>query len=129
MPTRDKGGQRIDATQDFLHLDGVVFEPHVAPSSRWTARKKAALKKQNPGLHVRTTVDSPSVPQVDSTSVPLEPGSGTNGESISADLSGTDGESISRLATGVASSEDAVCLRRALSRSPRQSGNRSKMEG
>jgi hypothetical protein len=99
MPTRAAGGGANLATKEFLKWDGTVFERHVAPSSRWSPAKKAALKKQNPGLHVRTTVDSTLVPEVDSTSVPRGPGSGTDGESISADLGGTDGESISSLAT------------------------------
>ena len=99
-PVRNGRGELDAATRDFLKWDGVLFEPHVAPSRRWNACKKAALKKQNPGLPVGTTVDSTSVPQVDCTSVPPEEGSGSDGESISADLSGTDGESISRLTTG-----------------------------
>ncbi len=84
IPTRNGNGQLNDATMDFLRWDGVLFEPHVAPSRRWNARKKTDLKKQNPGLHVGTTVDSTSVPLLDSTSVPPKAGSGTNGESISA---------------------------------------------
>ena len=96
MATRNQHGGFDEATKDFLKWDGVVFEPHVAPSRRWNARKTAALKKQNPGLNVGTTVDSTSVPSLDCTLVPLEPGSGTDGESIQAPPGGTDVQSISR---------------------------------
>lgn len=89
MPTRDGSGGIVSATQDFLRWDGVLLEPHVAPSRRWNARKQTALKKQNPGLHVDTTVGCTSVPLVDYTFVPPESGSGTNGESISALRGGT----------------------------------------
>lgn len=101
MPTRNGRGELELATKDFLRWDGVLFEPHVAPSRRWNARKQAALKKQNPGLHVGTTVDSTPVPVVDSTSVPPNGGSGCNGESISAQLGGTNVQPISSLATGL----------------------------
>jgi len=101
MPTRNGRGELELATKDFLRWDGVLFEPHVAPSRRWNARKQAALKKQNPGLHVGTTVDSTSVPVVDSTSVPPNGGSGCNGESISAQLGGTNVQPITSLATGL----------------------------
>jgi hypothetical protein len=83
LPTRGAHGGLDAPTDDFLKWDGTVFEPHVAPSRRWNARKQSALKKQNPGLHVRTTVDSTFVPQVDSTSVPPDDESGTDVESIS----------------------------------------------
>jgi len=102
LPTRSGNGELDLATKDFLRWDGVLFEPHVAPSNRWNVRKQAGLKKQNPGLHVGTTVDSTSVPLADSTSVPPGGGTGTNGESISALPTGTNGEPISRLATGSA---------------------------
>ena len=104
MPTRDGNGQLAPATNEFLRWDGVLFEPHVAPSSRWNARKQAALQHQNPGLDVVTTVDSTSVPEVDSTSVPPDEKSGTDVESISVHQGGTNGESITRLATGGAGS-------------------------
>ena len=100
MPTRS--GELRDPTKDFLRWDGEVFEPHAAPSRKWNPSKNATLEKQNPGLPVRTTVDSPFVPQVGYTSVPPMAGSGFNGESISPTSGGTNGESISRLATGVA---------------------------
>ena len=45
MPTRNGNGELDAATTDFLRWDGVLFEPHVAPSRRWNARKQAALKK------------------------------------------------------------------------------------
>jgi hypothetical protein len=98
-PARNGRGELELATKDFLRWDGDVFEPHRASSKRWNADKTAAIKKQNPGLHVGTTVDSTSVPVVDSTSVPPNCRSGTNGESISANPSGTNGESISSLTT------------------------------
>jgi hypothetical protein len=104
MRTRKDNNELAEATKDFLRWDGVPFDPHVAPSRRWDESKRTALEKQNPGLHVRTTVDSTSVPRVDCTSVPLRPESGTNGESISVVPSGTDGESISILATSVTAS-------------------------
>jgi hypothetical protein len=107
MATRNQHGGFDEATKDFLKWDGVVFEPHVAPSRRWNARKTAALKKQNPGLNVGTTVDSTSGPVVDSTFVPPTGPSGTNGESISTNLSSTDVQSISRLATRA---EGGICL-------------------
>ena len=101
LPIRNGNGQLDPATKDFLRWDGVLFEPHVRPSRRWNAQKQAALKKQNPGLHVGTTVDSTSVPVVDSTSVPPNGGSGCNGESISAQLGGTNVQPITSLATGL----------------------------
>jgi hypothetical protein len=55
LPTRKGNNELESPTKNFLRWDGVVFEPHVAPSRRWSARKQAALKKQNPGLHVHTT--------------------------------------------------------------------------
>jgi hypothetical protein len=58
LPTWNGGGEVKLATKDFLRWDGTVFEPHVPPSRRWSARKQATLKKQNPGLHVATTLDS-----------------------------------------------------------------------
>jgi hypothetical protein len=54
-PTRKGNNELALATKDFLHWDGTVFKPHAAPSSRWDEHKRNALKKQNPGLHVRTT--------------------------------------------------------------------------
>jgi hypothetical protein len=56
MPTRNGNGHLDPPTKDFLRWDGVLFEPHVRPSRRWNARKRAALEKQNPGGHVPTTV-------------------------------------------------------------------------
>jgi hypothetical protein len=100
LPARGGGGELVDGTKDFLRWDGEVFEPHVAPSRRWNARKAAALKKQNPGLHVGTTVDCTSVPEVDCTSVPPNDRSGTNVQSISEHVGGTNVQPISRLATG-----------------------------
>jgi hypothetical protein len=82
LPTRNGHGQLDLATREFLRWDRVVFEPHVAPSRRWNASKQTDLKKQNPGLHVRTTVDCTSVPEVDSTSVPPEDESGTDVQPI-----------------------------------------------
>jgi hypothetical protein len=102
-PTRNGRGDLDHATQDFLRWDGVVFEPHKPPSRCWNARKAASLKKQNPGLHVGTTLACTLVPRVDYTSVPPDEESGTNGESIAASPSGTNGESISRLTTGCGS--------------------------
>jgi len=84
MPTRNGNGEVIPATKEFLHWDGVLFEPHVAPSRRWNSRKQDNVKKQNPGLHVQATVDCTCKPSLDSTCKPPEDGSGCNGESISA---------------------------------------------
>ena len=79
LPTRNSNGVELTpATKDFLRWDGVVFEPHIAPSRKWNAAKKDAVKKQKPGLHVGTTVDSTSVPGLDSTVVPLRRLSGTD---------------------------------------------------
>ena len=75
LPTRKGNNELESPTKDFLRWDGVVFEPHVAPSRRWNARKQAALKKQNPGLHVGTTVDCTLVPEVGCTFVPPSDGS------------------------------------------------------
>jgi hypothetical protein len=72
-PTRNGNGQLDVATKDFLRWDGVVFEPHVRPSRRWNARKQAALKKQNPGGHVATTVGGTSPPLGGGTSPPPKP--------------------------------------------------------
>jgi hypothetical protein len=105
LPMRKGNNEFMPATKDFLRWDGTVFKPHVRPSRRWNPSRKTALKKQNPGLHVRTTVDSTSVPVLDSTSVPLAPQSGTHVESISAHQGGTHVESISRLATVVSGSK------------------------
>jgi hypothetical protein len=104
MPTRDGNGKLASATNEFLRWDGVLFEPHVAPSRRWNARKQTAFQNQNPGLHVRTTVDCTSVPEVDCTSVPPDEESGTDVQSISVRQGGTDVQSITRLATGFAGS-------------------------
>jgi hypothetical protein len=89
LPMRKGNNEFMPATKDFLRWDGTVFKPHVPPSRRWNPGRKTALKKQNPGLHVRTTVDSTSVPVLGCTSVPLAPGSGTHVESISACEGGT----------------------------------------
>jgi hypothetical protein len=102
MPTKCSGGELKDGTKDFLHWDGTVFEPHVAPSRRWNSRETATVKKQDPGLHVATTVDSTSSPLVGCTLVPLSGATATNVESISDDRTATNVESISRLATWVA---------------------------
>jgi hypothetical protein len=83
MPTRNGNGQLDAATRNFLHWDGVLFEPHVRPSRRWDARKQTTLAKQNPGRHVRTTVGVTSGPEVDDTSVPPDDGSGTDVTPIS----------------------------------------------
>jgi hypothetical protein len=83
MPTRNGNGQLDAGTKDFLHWDGVLFEPHVRPSRRWNAGKQTDLEKQNPGRHVRTTVDDTSVPEVDDTSVPPNEESGTDVTPIS----------------------------------------------
>jgi hypothetical protein len=101
LPTRKGNNEFMSETKDFLRWDGTVFKPHVPPSRRWNPSRKTTLKKQNPGLHVGTTVDSTSVPVLDSTSVPLAPQSGTHVESISAHQGGTDVQPISRLATVV----------------------------
>jgi hypothetical protein len=102
MPARNANGELDSPTKEFLRWDGVLFKPHIAPSNRWNARKQTTLKKQNPGLHVATTVDSTSIPLVDSTSLPLGPLGGSNGESIRTATTGSNVESITRLATGVA---------------------------
>jgi hypothetical protein len=83
LPTRSRDGGLDPATKGFLRWDGMVFEPHVRRSRRWNAGKQAALKKQNPGRHVRTAVDDTSVPEVDVTSVPLDEGSGTDVSPVS----------------------------------------------
>jgi hypothetical protein len=106
-PTRTADGQLNLATKDFLHWGGQVFKPHVPPSRRWTTRKAAALKKQNPGLHVATTVDCTSQPVADCTSQPPNGGSGTNVQSISVDRGGEHVQPITSLATGGARSGPA----------------------
>lgn len=83
MPTRNGNGQLDPATKDFLRWDGVLFEPHVRPSRRWSATKETTIEKQNPGRHVRTTVGDTYVPEVDDTSVPPDEGSGTDVTPIS----------------------------------------------
>jgi hypothetical protein len=109
MPTRAKDGLRVDATQDFLCWDGVVFEPHVRPSRRWNPgkrgtikNKRGTIKKQNPGRHVPTTVDGTSLPVVDGTFLPPQRKSGSDVTPISGQRSGSDVTPISKLATGVA---------------------------
>ena len=105
LPTR-KGNNELEApTKEFLRWDGEVFEPHVAPSRRWNVRKQAAVKKPNPGLHVGTTVDCTSVPEVDCTLVPPSGESGSYVQPISAQWAGTDVQPISRLATRFSASE------------------------
>jgi hypothetical protein len=101
-PTRNAATGQWDTTKDFLRWDGVVFEPHVRPSRRWNARKEEALKKQNPGRHVRTAVDDTSVPVLGGTFVPPEEESGTDVTPISADRGGTDVTPISSLPSGSA---------------------------
>jgi hypothetical protein len=103
LPVRAVNGVELVApTKDFLHCDGTIFEPHVKPSRKWNPSKKAALKKQNPGRHVATTVDGTSPPWVDGTSPPPNRRSGGHVPSISGDRGGGHVPSISRLATGVA---------------------------
>jgi hypothetical protein len=102
MTTRNASGGLDLATKEFLRWDGVLFEPHVRPSRRWNARKQAAIEKQNPGRHLRTTVGDTSVPEVGVTSVPPDDGSGNNVTPISVHLGGNNVTPISRIATGVA---------------------------
>jgi hypothetical protein len=83
LPTRDKGWHPVPETKDFMRWDGVVFEPHVRPSRRWNPSKNAALKKQNPGGHVPTTVGGTSPPLVGGTSPPPDEESGGNVPPIS----------------------------------------------
>ena len=64
--------------------DGVRFEPHIRPSRRWGARKKAAIKKQNPGRHVPTTVDGTCLPTADGTCLPHNGQSGNDVTPIQA---------------------------------------------
>ncbi|WLA36180.1 hypothetical protein QNJ95_24370 [Bradyrhizobium elkanii] len=111
VPTRKDNNELASATKDFLHWDGAAFEPHVAPSRRWSARKAASIQKQDPGLHVGTTVDCTSVPKVDYTSVPLQPPSGTNVQPISEQLGGTNVPPISSLATLVAKLDATAAAR------------------
>jgi hypothetical protein len=99
MPTRKDNNELASGTKDFLHWDGTVFEPHVRPSWRWNARKEAALKKQNPGRDVRTTVDVTFVPGVDVTFVPPNHRSGTDVTPIQDNRSGTDVTPITSIAT------------------------------
>lgn len=105
LPTRKGNNELETPTKEFLRWDGEVFEPHVAPSRRWTDRKQNALKKQNPGLHVGATVDCTSVPEVDCTFVPPSDESGPHVQSISTHWGGTDVQPISRLATRFRSSD------------------------
>jgi len=102
MPTRKGSNELASPTKDFVRWDGVLFGPHVSPSRRWDERKRNALEKQNPGLHVGTTVACTSVPEVVCTSVPPSGQSGTDVQSISDMATGTDVQSITRLATRVA---------------------------
>jgi hypothetical protein len=99
LPTRNGRGERDLETNDFLHWNGVLFEPHVRPSRRWNKDKQATMKKQNPGRHVATTVDGTSPPRVDGTLPPLAPGSGGNVTPIQPRLTGGNVTPISRLAT------------------------------
>jgi hypothetical protein len=71
LPMRKGNNEFMPATKDFLRWDGTVFEPHVRPSRRWNASKRAAIKKTesraprryhsgrhvgtSPGRHVGTT--------------------------------------------------------------------------
>jgi hypothetical protein len=112
MPTGKDNNELATATKEFLHWDGTVFEPHVAPSRRWTARKTATVKKQNPGLHACTTVDYTSVPGVECTSVPLRPPTGTNVQPISDNLTGTNVQPITSIATMVAPITFPCCQHR-----------------
>jgi hypothetical protein len=101
-PVRNGRGELDTATKDFLRWNGELFEPHVRPSRRWNAGKMAALKKQNPGRHVRTTVDGTFVPEVVGTFVPTHGESGTDVTPISEPVGGTDVTPITRLTTWVA---------------------------
>jgi hypothetical protein len=105
MPTRKGNNELESPTKDFLRWDGVVFEPHVRPSRRWGARKQAALRKQNPGRHVPTTVDGTSLPGVVGTFLPLAPLSGSDVTPISVPQGGSDVTPISKLATRSSTSE------------------------
>jgi hypothetical protein len=105
MPTRNGNGQLDPATKDFLRWDGVLFEPHVRPSRRWNPSRKTALKKQNPGRHVPTTVDGTSLPVVDGTCLPLAGESGSDVTPISVPQGGSDVTPITRLATVVSGSK------------------------
>jgi hypothetical protein len=99
MPTRNGNGQLDSATKEFLRWDGVLFEPHVAPSRRWNPLKQTAIEKQNPGLHVGATVDCTCKPGVDCTCKPPKHGSGSNVQSIPEHGSGSNVQSITSLAT------------------------------
>jgi hypothetical protein len=100
MPTGP--GAETSPTKDFLRWDGTVFEPHVAPSRKWNPTKTAALKKQNPGLHVRARVDCTSEPSLDCTSEPTKPVIGSHVQPIQANGDGSHVQPITKLATGVA---------------------------
>jgi hypothetical protein len=82
LPTRDKDGQSVLATKDFLKWDGVLFEPHVRPSRRWKPGKVIPFKKQNPGRHVSATVDGTCLPDVVGTCLPPSGQSGSDVSSI-----------------------------------------------
>ena len=84
MPTRKGNAEFADATKEFLRWDGVLFEPHIRPSRRWSPRKQAAIEKQNPGRHVPTTVDGTFLPEADGTFLPHDEESGSDVTPISA---------------------------------------------
>jgi hypothetical protein len=105
LPTRKDNNELASAGKEFLHWDGTVFEPHVRPSRRWNASKRAALKKQNPGRHVPTTVGGTFEPGVGGTFEPPDCQSGSNVTPISALQGGSDVTPISRLATVVSESK------------------------
>jgi hypothetical protein len=102
LPTRKDNNELASATKDFLRWDGTVFERHVRPSRRWNARKEAALKKQNPGRHVATTVDGTLQPPLDGTLQPLDRRSGSNVTPIQPTLTGSNVTPITNIATLVA---------------------------
>jgi hypothetical protein len=116
LPMRKGNNELAPATRDFLRWDGTAFEPHVRPSRRWNPSKQTDVKKQNPGRHVRTTVDGTFVPKVDGTFVPVASETGTDVTPISAPQGGTDVTPISRLATAVCLSETSLRMSKSSAR-------------
>ena len=99
MPIRKDNNELASPTKEFLHWDGTVFEPHVAPSRRWNQRKQATLKKQNPGLHVQSTLSPTCSPGLGYTLQPPNEESVTNVQSIQDNRRVTNVQSITSIAT------------------------------
>jgi hypothetical protein len=85
-------------SRDYLHWDGVLFDPKPFRYSR-----KWDYEKQNPGVAVNTTPVTTSITPPVSASTTPKSESVVGGVAIDGDASGVGGEAISSLTTTVVS--------------------------